>query len=69
MAEWPLDMEKALDNIGLPNTILDCTLTEYINIILTLLDIPIDNEKLFSNYIIVLNILFNLYIAIKQPVK
>lgn len=66
MSEWPPELEQALDVIGLPSPQLDCSLTTYIEILCTLLDIPIGAEKTQADYINALNTLFNLYSAIRN---
>lgn len=65
MSEWPPEMEKALDSIGFPSANLDCSLSSYIDLVCSLLDIPI-KEKTQSDYIIALYTLFNLYSAVKN---
>lgn len=65
MSEWPADVENALDRIGFPSSTLDCTLILYIELICSILDIPI-RVKCQSDYIIALYTLFNLYSAIKK---
>lgn len=66
MSEWPPELEQALDMIGLPSPSLDCPLTLYIEIICTLLDIPIGRNRSQADYINALNTLFNLYSAIRN---
>lgn len=66
MSEWPEEVEQALDVVGFPSPHLDCPLTVYVEIICTLLDIPIGNNKSQVDYINALNTLFNLYSAIKN---
>lgn len=66
MSEWPQELEQALDVIGLPSPSLDCSLTLYIEIICTLLDIPIGRERTQADFIKALNTLFNLYSAVRN---
>lgn len=66
MTEWPEDLERKLDAIGLPPASLNCPLSEYVKIVCTLFDIPIENPKNHYDYIRALSILFNLYIAVRQ---
>ena len=41
LQEWAPEMEDLLAKINLPNADLDCELKDYVDIICTLLDIPI----------------------------
>lgn len=66
MAEWPADMEQALNTIGFPSAALDTGLMSYIEIVCTLLDIPI-KYKTQNDYIIALYTLFSLYLSINKP--
>lgn len=66
MSEWPPEVEQALDVIGFPSPELDCSLMEYIEIVCTILDVPIGKEKTQADYINALNTLFNLYSAIRN---
>lgn len=66
MSEWSPELEQALDVIGFPSPHLDCSLTFYIDIICTLLDIPVGKDKSQLDYINALNTLFNLYSAIRN---
>lgn len=66
MSEWPSEMEQALNGIGFPSASLDTSLISYIEIVCTLLDIPI-KSKTQSDYIIALYTLFNLYLSINKP--
>lgn len=68
MIEWPNDMEKMLNNLGLPNANLNCPLRFYIELMCSLMDIPIPNTKIQADYILALHTLFNLYIAVKSSV-
>lgn len=66
MSEWPLDIEKKIEACSLPSPNLNCTLSEYILIMSNLFDIPIENVENHYDYIKALNVLFNLYIAIRN---
>lgn len=68
MTEWPTKMEHVLNSIGFPSAQLDCTLTFYIDLMCGLLDIPLPVEKSQMDYLIALNTLFNLYLAVKNPI-
>lgn len=67
MAEWPADMEQALNTVGFPSGSLDCSLGFYIELVCSLLDIPI-KSKTQSDYIVALYTLFNLYSSINKPI-
>lgn len=66
MSEWPVDLEKILGSVGFPSASLDCSLTYYIEILCSLLDIPIPHTKNQADYITALYTIFNLYSAIKN---
>lgn len=65
MTEWPDDVERRMEN-SYPSGNLNCSLSEYVKIICNLFDIPIENSENHYDYIRALNILFNLYIAIRK---
>lgn len=65
MTEWPDDIERRIEN-SYPTSSLNCSLSEYVKIICNLFDIPIENAENHYDYIRALNILFNLYIAIRK---
>jgi intraflagellar transport protein 46 len=65
MTEWPDDIERRMDTCY-PSSSLNCSLSEYVKIICNLFDIPIENAENHYDYIRALNILFNLYIAIRK---
>lgn len=65
MTEWPDDVERRMDTCY-PSPTLNCSLSEYVKIICNLFDIPIENPENHYDYIRALNILFNLYIAIRK---
>lgn len=67
MIEWPTKMEHVLNSVGFPNAQLDCSLTFYIELMCGLLDIPLPAEKSQIDYLIALNTLFNLFLAVKNP--
>uniref|UniRef100_A0A1B0D8W9 Intraflagellar transport protein 46 homolog n=1 Tax=Phlebotomus papatasi TaxID=29031 RepID=A0A1B0D8W9_PHLPP len=66
MAEWPPVLEKTFNELGFPSVDLDCSLLEYINIVCSLLDIPLKG-KTQADYIYVLHTLFSLFAAVKRP--
>ncbi|XP_057302376.1 intraflagellar transport protein 46 homolog isoform X2 [Hydractinia symbiolongicarpus] len=61
MQEWPPEFEEMLKNVNLPSADLDCELTEYIDIICSVLDIPIYKNRIQS-----LHVLFTLYSEFKN---
>ncbi|EDV25774.1 uncharacterized protein TRIADDRAFT_4027, partial [Trichoplax adhaerens] len=61
MQEWPAEFEELLEKVGLPTADLDCDLSQYVDIVLGLLDIPVYNSKIES-----LHVLFTLYSAFKN---
>lgn len=65
MTEWPQEIERRMEHCY-PSANLNCSLSEYVKIICNLFDIPIENSENHYDYIRALNILFNLYIAIRK---
>jgi intraflagellar transport protein 46 len=65
MTEWPVDVERRLETTY-PSSTLNCSLSEYVKVVCNLLDIPIQNADNHYDYIRALNVLFNLYIAVKS---
>ncbi|XP_058454490.1 intraflagellar transport protein 46 homolog [Malaya genurostris] len=66
MSEWPEEVERMLDTVGFPSADLDCSLTQYIEIICNVFDIPVQQGSDQAGYIQALYHLFNLYLAVKQ---
>lgn len=64
MTEWPADIERRLESTY-PSASLNCQLSDYVQIICNLFDIPIENAENHYDYIRALNVLFNLFIAVK----
>lgn len=69
MTEWPPEMERALNSLGFPSGSLNCSLTYYIELICSLLDISISAKRAQADYILALHTLFNLYLAVKNSVN
>lgn len=69
MTEWPNKMETVLNSVGFPSAELDCTLKFYIELMCGLLDIPLTQSNNQVDYLVSLNTLFNLYLAIKNPLE
>lgn len=65
MSEWPNAVEKKIEACY-PSAQLDCPLSDYVQIICNLVDIPIDNVDNHYDYIRALNVFFNLFIAIRN---
>ncbi|XP_025837030.1 intraflagellar transport protein 46 homolog isoform X2 [Agrilus planipennis] len=61
MQEWPEEIESLLKIHGFPSSKLDCSLSSYIDVICSILDIPVHQNKIES-----LHLLFCLYAAIKN---
>lgn len=67
MTEWPTKMEHVLNSIGFPSAQLNCSLKFYIELMCGLLDIPLPSTNNQIDYLLALTTLFNLYLAIKNP--
>jgi intraflagellar transport protein 46 len=65
MSEWPSAVEKKIE-VCFPSSSLDCALSEFVQCVCNLFDIPIENLDNHYDYIKALNVLFNLYIAIRN---
>ena len=61
MQEWPPEIESILSDISLPTADLDCSLQDYIDMICSLLDIPVHKSRIQS-----LHVLFSLFSAFKE---
>lgn len=71
MTEWPTKMEHALNSVGFPSAQLDCSLKFYIELVCGLFDIPLPptNNNNQVDYLFALSTLFNLYLAVKNPIE
>lgn len=69
MVEWPAKMEQMLNNVGFPSARLDCSLKFYIETVCGLFDIPMAQNGNQVDYLLALNTLFNLYLAVKNPIE
>ncbi|CAK1547461.1 unnamed protein product [Leptosia nina] len=65
MEEWPESMEESLNEVGFPPASLDCTLSQYVDIVCALFDIPVAGDTL-NDRIEALHLLFSLYSAVKN---
>ena len=50
MQEWPEELETTLNVHTIPTPELDCSLEEYMTILMAILDIPVQNNKITSLY-------------------
>ncbi|KAM6295754.1 intraflagellar transport protein 46 homolog [Aegotheles albertisi] len=61
MQEWSPEFEELLGKVGLPTAEMSCDLTEYIDLICAILDIPVYKSRIQP-----LHILFSLYLEFKN---
>ncbi|CAG5123981.1 unnamed protein product, partial [Candidula unifasciata] len=67
MQEWPPEFEQLLKEVELPTAELDCDLGEYVEIITSILDIPVyKNSSHHNEKIQALHVLFTLYSEFKN---
>ncbi|XP_047033613.1 intraflagellar transport protein 46 homolog [Helicoverpa zea] len=64
MEEWPESMEETLNEVGFPPGTIDCTLSQYVDLVCGLFDVPIAGDTL-NDRIQALHLLFSLYSAVK----
>lgn len=69
MIEWPTKMENILNTVGFPKAQLNCSLPFYIDLMCSLLDVPLPSAKTQTDYLLALSTIFNLYLAIKNPME
>lgn len=69
MNEWPPELERILNSMGFPNAYLDCSLEFYVRLICSFLDIVIPSTESQSDYVFALYTLFNLFLAVKNPIN
>ncbi|XP_013192081.1 intraflagellar transport protein 46 homolog [Amyelois transitella] len=65
MEEWPDSMEETLNDVGFPPASIDCTLSQYVDLVCGVFDIPIAGDTL-NDRIQALHLLFSLYSAVKN---
>nr|XP_026498944.1 intraflagellar transport protein 46 homolog [Vanessa tameamea] len=65
MEEWPDIMEDTLNEVGFPPANIDCSLSQYVDLVCALFDIPVQGDTL-NDRIQALHLLFNLYSAVKN---
>ncbi|XP_053715560.1 intraflagellar transport protein 46 homolog [Synchiropus splendidus] len=61
MQEWPAELEELLGQVALPPARLNCSLTEYSDIVCGLLDIPVHGSRIQA-----LHLLFSLYLEFRD---
>ncbi|KAL0819418.1 hypothetical protein ABMA28_007526 [Loxostege sticticalis] len=65
MEEWPESMEETLNEVGFPPATLDCSLSQYADLVCGLFDIPVAGDTL-DDRIRALHVLFSLYAAVSH---
>lgn len=65
MEEWPESMEETLNDVGFPPASIDCSLSQYVDLVCGLFDIPVGGDTL-NDRIQALHLLFSLYSAVKN---
>ncbi|RVE53866.1 hypothetical protein evm_001528 [Chilo suppressalis] len=65
MEEWPETMEETLNEVGFPPASLDCSLSQYVELVCAVFDVPIIGDGLAAR-IQALHLLFSLYSAVKN---
>ncbi|XP_049878186.1 intraflagellar transport protein 46 homolog isoform X2 [Pectinophora gossypiella] len=65
MEEWPETIEETLNEVGFPPGNLDCSLSQYVDIVCGMFDVPIAGDTL-NDRIQALHLLFSLYSAVKN---
>ncbi|KAM3857733.1 intraflagellar transport protein 46 homolog [Diretmus argenteus] len=61
MQEWPAELEELLGGLELPGAQLDCSLSQYVDVVCGLLDIPVYQSRVQS-----LHLLFTLYLEFRN---
>ena len=61
MQEWPIEMEEVLKETGIPTADFECDVASYVDILCSLLDVPIHKSRIQS-----LHVFFSLYSAFKH---
>ncbi|OWR45319.1 hypothetical protein KGM_204038 [Danaus plexippus plexippus] len=65
MAEWPDAIEDTLNEVGVPPASVDCSLSQYVDIVCAVFDIPVHGDTV-NDRIQALHLLFSLYSAVKN---
>jgi len=66
MQEWPPEFEELLKTTTIPSADLECSLSEYVTILSSILDIPIYPSNTNNSKIQALHVLFSLYAEFKN---
>lgn len=61
MQEWPAEFEELLNQVGLPTADLDVELSQYVDVVCGILDIPVHNNRIHA-----LHVLFTLFSEFKN---
>ncbi|XP_068686011.1 intraflagellar transport protein 46 homolog [Montipora foliosa] len=61
MQEWPAEFEELLNQVGLPTADLDVELSQYVDLVCGILDIPVHNNRIHA-----LHVLFTLFSEFKN---
>ncbi len=61
MQEWPPQVEEMLKVTGLPTADFDCDVSTYVDVICSILDIPVHKSRIQA-----LHVFFSLYSAFKH---
>lgn len=65
MEEWPEPIEETINEMGFPRAALDCSLSQYVDLVCGIFDIPVGGDTLYDR-IQALHLLFSLYSAVKN---
>ncbi|XP_063627854.1 intraflagellar transport protein 46 homolog [Cydia splendana] len=65
MEEWPDSVEQALNTVGFPPATLDCSLSQYAELVCGMFDIPVAGDTLQAR-VQALHLLFSLYTHVKN---
>lgn len=66
MQEWPPEFEELLKTTSIPSADLECSLSEYVTIFSSILDIPIYPNNTNNSKVQALHVLFSLYAEFKN---
>ncbi|XP_060079832.1 intraflagellar transport protein 46 homolog [Ylistrum balloti] len=67
MQEWPPEFEELLKEVGLPTAELDCDLAEYVDLVCSILDVPIYKGSPHRNErVLALHVIFTLFSEFKN---
>lgn len=66
MQEWPPEFEELLKTTSIPSADLECSLSEYVTILSSILDVPIYPNNTNNSKVQALHVLFSLYAEFKN---